>query len=351
MMNAKINLIIGLPVEVVEDRREAQAVLRKLRAWAVGDHQFKVNNQPLGLTIQQIKAIAQPVGAYFAWGAGLNGHWLLSPEARSKPTAIADIGYNTVDLFGVDNGQVARRATGGDTLGMHRVADILIRHARSHYDVSLSLYEADRLMRQYLAEGQAILYHTGGETNLGPVIEQALDDAFAAISRFIRQHWEQGTQFRHLLLTGGGAQALRERLLNQYPQAIILPNAVTANAEGMARFALRAGIFNEPADRSIALDPGFGGFKVAEVRGEQVFVDVIPAVVGIGTTDLGYLTTGLRGRRANKPLTVRFDALSYLVGPNVHLYARPAERLDFKRLSDGPELRALFYAALWQVLQ
>jgi hypothetical protein len=32
---------------------------------------------------------------------------------------------------------------------------------------------------------------------------------------------------------------LRATLLRQYPQGVVLPNPVTANAEGLARYAVR----------------------------------------------------------------------------------------------------------------
>jgi hypothetical protein len=349
-MKTTLNLMVGLPVEVVQDRSEAQAVLRKLRAWVVGEHHFTINKQPTTVYIKQVKAIAQPVGAYFAWGANINGRWRLKTEALKKPVAICDIGFNTLDLFAVENSQIIGRFTGGDTLGMYRVSDTIIRHVRAEYGVSLSLYQADQLMRDYLETKKATLYYAAGEANLNQIVEQALDEAFAGVSQFIRQHWERGTQFQYLLLTGGGAQAFRERLLDRYPQAIIPSGSVTANVEGIAKFSVRPRVFSEPADRQIAIDPGFGGFKVAEVRANQVHVDVIPSVVGIGKTDLGQLSVGMRAARTKKPLTVGFDGIRYLVGANVHLYARPVERLDFKRLSEGPEVRALLYAALWKVL-
>jgi len=105
--------------------------------------------------------------------------------------------------------------------------------------------------------------------------------------------------------------------------------------------------------RNIALDPGFGGFKAAEVQGETIKVETLPSVVGVGETDLGGLdlagVTGKR-RRARLPYRIEFQGLSYLVGERVADYARPVERLDFLRLSNGPELRALTYATLWRLV-
>jgi len=238
-----VALMVGLPVEIVQDRKLTQDTLRTLRGWLVGDHRFAVDGESVTLTIVAVKGLAQPVGSYFAWGADVNGAWRMSREALRKPVAICDIGFNTLDLFAVQNGEVFGRFTGGDTLGMHRTADAIVRHVRRTYRHTLSLAEADSLMREYLETGHAIFYHPGGEHDLATAVSQALDNTFAGISQFIRQHWERGTRFRYLLITGGGAQALQEKLLAQYPQAVILPDPVTANAAGMAKFALRPRVF------------------------------------------------------------------------------------------------------------
>ena len=74
--------------------------------------------------------------------------------------------------------------------------------------------------------------------------------------------------------------------------------------------------------------------------------------VGIGKTDLGNLSLGRfsQGHQRDLPHTVEWGASHYLVGQHVADYARPLERLDFQRLSDGPEQRALTYATLGKLL-
>jgi len=66
--------------------------------------------------------------------------------------------------------------------------------------------------------------------------------------------------------------------------------------------------------RSIALDPGFGGFKAAEVQGDAIRVVTVPSVVGTGSTDLGMLdlagVTGRR-RRSDQPHHVVFEGTEY----------------------------------------
>jgi hypothetical protein len=72
----------------------------------------------------------------------------------------------------------------------------------------------------------------------------------------------------------------------------------------------------------------------------------------VGLTDLGLLSVGNLGRRrrSRQPDQVSFDKITYLVGESVARYARPVERMDFLRLSDGPELRALFYDVVFRLL-
>lgn len=238
----QVALMIGLPIEVIQDPNLTKETLRELRSWGLGEHTFTVDGQSVTLTITQIKAMAQPVGSYFAWGLDTQGKWIQPVEALKKPVGVCDIGFNTVDLFAIEEGQVADRFVGGNTLGMHRAAETIVRHVRTEYGVNLSLHQADDLIRTYLDRHPPVFYHAEGEVDLSETIHQAMDETFATINQFIRSHWEQARQFRHLIISGGGAQALRTWLLRHYPQAIILPNSVTANAEGLARYAIRPGV-------------------------------------------------------------------------------------------------------------
>jgi len=114
--------------------------------------------------------------------------------------------------------------------------------------------------------------------------------------------------------------------------------------------------------RNIALDPGFGGFKAAAVpwpnrqgrQGEAVKVVTVPSVVGTGSTDLGLLdlagVTGRR-RRADQPYHLAFEGVEFLVGSSVVDYTRPVERLDFQRLSDGPEQQKAAMSMLFERIE
>jgi hypothetical protein len=232
-------LIVGLPVEVMGDREVARDALRALKAWMVTRHQFSVNDQAVTLDVADVRTMPQPAGAFFAWGLNDQGKWTRSRSDLKAPVAVCDIGFNTLDLFAVEGGEVAARFTGGDTAGMRRAAELIINAVRGKHQVELSLHEADALLLQKRPR----LYIPEGEVSLAPLVKQALDAAASGIVTYVERRWDKGRQFAHLLFTGGGAESLREALLRQYPHGVILPNPIAANAVGLARYAAR--VFKE----------------------------------------------------------------------------------------------------------
>jgi hypothetical protein len=233
----QLALIVGLPVEVMSHQTLGPETLRSLRGWLQGHHEFQVNGQPIWLEITAIKAMAQPAGAFFAWGLNEAGEWIRPAVDLEVPVAICDIGYNTIDNFVVSKGNVVARYTGGDTQGMRRAAEVLIESVNRRYGRSLSLHEADSFLRN----PRPFLPVPGGPVDLTPLIHQALDTMIGGALALLERHWGQGREFAHLLFAGGGPahERVRHALLSQYPHGVILPQPVTANAIGLARYGRR----------------------------------------------------------------------------------------------------------------
>jgi len=143
-----INVMVGLPVEVMADREQARATLRALRGWMATRHKYALNGREVTLDVENVKVMAQPAGTFFAWGLNSQGTWVRGQSALRAPVAICDIGFHTLDLFTVEGGEVVARFTGGDTVGMRRAAELIISTVRTGHGVDLSLHEADALVRE-----------------------------------------------------------------------------------------------------------------------------------------------------------------------------------------------------------
>jgi hypothetical protein len=112
----------------------------------------------------------------------------------------------------------------------------------------VSLHEADAFVRQVCNGQRAELIVKGERIDLKPLARQALDVATGEVRAYLSQTWEDGKVFDYILLTGGGILAIGDRLRAIFPNAIELPDPVTANARGLAKFAQRFGVL-EPLAR------------------------------------------------------------------------------------------------------
>lgn len=236
-----LSLIVALPVQVLQST-EARRVVSSLEDWLIGQHPFDVDRRPYHLRIHAIKAMAQPLGSFFEWGLGLDGQWSRSQADLKASVGVLDQGFNTLDLFTLAGGQIIRRYTGGETLGMRRAARLMQDLFQQQTGRKLSLHEADDFLQQASNGHPANVLVHGESVNLKPLAHQALDVSFSELRAYLSQVWEDGRQFDAILLTGGGVLALGERLRTVYPQAIDLPDPISANVRGLARFAQRKGV-------------------------------------------------------------------------------------------------------------
>lgn len=246
-----ISATVGFPVELMIDRDKARATLRTLQKWMVGEHSFDINGDAVTVNVLKINAASQPSGTYAAWALNDDGKSVLTEQDKRATVAICDPGFNTLDLQVIGpGGRLVGTHTGGETLGMRRAAEVL-QELLERRGVRLSLHQCDDLIRNNTQEVETM----GGFDNVGAEVAQARSRAESGIIAYLTRKWETLSASR-ILFTGGGSEAMKAALLQQYPTGRVLQNAVTANALGLARLA-RAN-YEGPV---IGLDPGFGSFK------------------------------------------------------------------------------------------
>lgn len=236
------SLLVGLPVQVMIDRSLAQKRLYSLRQWLCGVHSFSIDGQPYQVEIDKIRAMAQPLGSYWAWGLDTKGEWKRGDQDWDAPVGVVDIGFNTTDIFGIQSGRINRRFTGGDTLGMHTACRTIRDQIRDRFNVKKSLAEVDEMIKAHVAGQVVEVYHLQGVAVVNDLIESALSKSFSINNDFI-QTKVKDEEFRSLIVTGGGTAALRKWLVEEYPLSTIPPDPVKENARGLGLFAQREDAF------------------------------------------------------------------------------------------------------------
>lgn len=240
---SQLALAVGLPVEVLQDKTLATSVEREMKGWLLGTHHFAVDGQPATCEIEAVKVdIAQPLATWFDWGMDESGTWQRGAEGLKAPTLVIDQGFNTLDVIVIENGRFSTRYTGGETLGMRRAAEIALQTLSRRYKLDMSLHEADELVQAVANRRKAEIYVHGKPIDVSSAAKQALNSLVSLVLQFVEKKVGSAARF-NVLLTGGGAIALGDRLQEQYPEAEMMADPVLANARGLAKLAQRNGLF------------------------------------------------------------------------------------------------------------
>ncbi|RME74349.1 MAG: ParM/StbA family protein [Chloroflexi bacterium] len=241
-----VALAIALPVEIVQDKKEAVRVERAMKEWIMGEHVFSVDGVESVIEIVNVRCkIPQPVATWFDWGMDNSGQWVKGKEAQRAPTLVIDQGFHTLDVLVVEGGQISQRMSGGDTLGMSRAADYLIEAIKNEYDgLTLELYEANELVKAVVNGKKAQMYVNGRLTDITNKAKQALSSLETDVDQFLQRSIGKKGGMYNVLLTGGGALAMSGVLSRRFPGATVMYEPVMANARGLAKLAARPGFLD-----------------------------------------------------------------------------------------------------------
>ncbi len=208
---ATVRLVLGLPVPLLRDEAVARPVLDSLKARLVREHHLLVDGRDFSFTVAGLRAAAQPVGAWADWALDSEGRWA-SPAARNALVAVMDIGFNTLDLYGIRGGRLEPRLVGGDKVGVRRLRLLDLAAPGAPY------HEADGMIRE------------------GKIPEDTRATWLSEILGAAERVWN-GARPDLLLVVGGGAALLRdqrEAFRRAFRAEVVVPEEpVAANARGL----------------------------------------------------------------------------------------------------------------------
>ncbi len=190
-----VALIVALPVDVMMSPN-AKETIKGIEAWLLGEHRFTYDGREAHVNVHAIKAMAQPVGAFFSWGLDLRGEWVREESDLTEASvAVLDSGFNTLDLLLVKQGRIEKRFTGGDNLGVRVAAQEISNALKARYGIDKSLIEVDAYIRQYVEKGKVQLIIAGEKADLKPIIRQALNSLATRTVDFVQETWGNAREF------------------------------------------------------------------------------------------------------------------------------------------------------------
>jgi len=199
--------------------------------WASGRHVFTVDGNRITLDVTEIRAHPGPLGPFYAWGLDDQGEWE-HPDTLRGQVGVLDIGYANTRLSVFGGGDLTHQSQGDFGTGL--VTGILQEHIENEHDRSLGLFAVDELL--YAAQPR--IHTPQGSVGIAGLVDLMRPMLTSRILIFADAH--DVARFDRVLLTGGGAGLLRERLSDLHRQTIPLDRPITATVRGLMAFIHRS---------------------------------------------------------------------------------------------------------------
>ena len=213
-----VNLTVGVPLGflVGEDWKPRVAALK---SWMQGAHEWTDGKRDRATYVEKVGIISQPHAAYLDDVLLLDG--TANPAtAVSGEVGVISIGFNTIELLVMEDGQPSRRFAHGEKVGVRR----LLESANTALGNAYSLAELDAKLR------------TGKLS-----IVNALPVWSSSILSSIERAWgETHHRFSRVVAVGGGVQFLDRTLRAMFGSRLVVPqDEVMSIARGLYKLGVK----------------------------------------------------------------------------------------------------------------
>lgn len=225
-IDGRISLCTGLPVGWFADRDDLEGILK-------GRHDFVVDDRPTSVVVHQVVTVPQPFGSFFDQILDTEGR-LVNRSIAGAKIGILDIGTFTCDLAVADCLEYIPKLSGSKTIAMSNVWRHVRDGIKDAYGIEYEMDQVDEIVRN----GQCITVE-GQEKTVSALVDAAIDSLAQQVIAFARDRWGHARDFKRIILTGGGAYYIADRIKDVYPHTVVLHAPHLGNLRGFHRYAVR----------------------------------------------------------------------------------------------------------------
>lgn len=183
-------------------------------------------------SVIEVLVVPQPFGSLFHAILGPEGQIVDEELARGRLAAI-DIGTYTTDYVLVDGLRYIEKGSSSISTGMSKAYQLIGRSLLDTFGLDRRMHEVDRAAR----EGQVTVYGEDRRIDwlTAPVFDAVSEEILAQAGTL----WADERELEAILVTGGGAIALGERIRRRYPHVRLSDDAAMANVRGFGKYGHR----------------------------------------------------------------------------------------------------------------
>jgi plasmid segregation protein ParM len=177
------------------------------------------------IRVDNIEVVPQPVGTYWSTVLDNRGHLKPDHPMLNGRVGIVDIGFRTSDYATIIDGDYSPAFSRTVPIGLSNAYDNIAAALATEYGLERETYTLD----EAVISGRINV--SGRQIDITGLRDSVFKDLATKLLVEARSFW-QVEEYDHILLTGGGGQAMASYLQPHIPLAVLVEDPVTANARG-----------------------------------------------------------------------------------------------------------------------
>lgn len=215
-----IDAVVGLPFAMLKED-QAAATHAAMNEWLLGDHSWSWNGQSFKMSVGSVTIKPQAGGALFDYVLNMDGSPNANASVLRSEVGIISIGYNTVELMVLDNGNQVGKWAASEPVGVRRLLELANKKGLYTYA------ELDSLMRDGRLNGELTTAIKGWQE----IISTCVSDTWGA-------NWKR---FSKVIAVGGGPIILSDHLRKYFDGKAIVPEK---SVESIALGLYKRGLYD-----------------------------------------------------------------------------------------------------------
>ena len=219
----RLRIVTGLPVEWYQ--KDAHKLMKIMKGWK--------NNK---VFIESVSVVPQPIGTVYDMQVDWNGQQTLN--LKEQKIGLIDVGHGTIDLIEIKDSEVNFGVAGGGAEGISRLYSDVYSKLKNHKRFKDSGRDKDEIPKIILDGGCKI---EGEFESFEKIIDESKKRSCEAINTLINDLWgNKRKTLDKIIITGGGADALRDHFDDFIPSAqLLIPEDPSmSNARGFAKLSM-----------------------------------------------------------------------------------------------------------------
>lgn len=219
-------VISGVPSE-----EKGTSVEDDLKRTLTGSHLIKVNGEDKIIKVSKVVVLPQPVGTIMSLYLDDKG-FVENDSYETANVGIIDLGTGTTDLDHINELRRLDDGTQSISIGMFDVYKTVAKHIKKQhpsFNVTPQLVEHQFNSSSFVLSKRAAV-------DITEIKEAALEEVAMDVKNNITQLWKNWEAFDKIMITGGGASSLGQKLKQLIDDAESVQDSQTANADGFYRY-------------------------------------------------------------------------------------------------------------------